>query len=183
MKIVILNGNPGPKNSDTDRYVRSLAGELVSGRHDLDVFNLRDMDIRYCTGCWSCWCKTPGTCVHRDDMPAVYKSVVRSDLLLFASPVIAGFMSALLKRANERLIPLIHPYIVLDEGECHHRGRYDRYPDWGLVLHKGNDADDEDIEIISNIYARDALNLKARLRLVLLTTHPVKEARRAIDAL
>ncbi len=183
MNIIILNGNPDPGKKDLDRYIKTLGKELEARGHSFQSFPLREMDIRYCLGCWTCWLNTPGRCVHRDDMETVYKAVMAADLVLFASPVIMGFMSALLKRANERLIPLIHPYVVLAEGECHHLGRYDRYPGIGLLLHKGPDTDDEDIAIIADIYRREAINFKTTFRCRFLTDQSVKEVSHAIAAL
>lgn len=182
MNIVILNGNPDAGNKPFDEYIGSLSRELSGKEHEVYVHLLRNMDIRYCTGCWSCWWKTPGLCAHRDDMPAIYKSIMAADLFFFASPVVMGFMSALLKRANERLIPLIHPYIAMVKGESHHRKRYERYPALGIILGKGPDADDDDIRIISDIYKREALNFKTCLRHTFLTAQPVQEVCNAIDA-
>ncbi len=183
MNIVILNGNPDPKQKDLDRYIKSLGAELAKRGHAFQSFLLREMDIRQCIGCWTCWLKTPGLCVHRDEMPRIYRSVMAADLVILASPVIMGFMSALLKRANERFIPLIHPYIALVEGECHHRGRYDRYPGLGILLHRGADTDDEDIAIITDIYRREAINFRSSLRCAFLTDKSVPEVSHAIDAL
>ncbi|MBP7738726.1 MAG: flavodoxin family protein [Spirochaetes bacterium] len=180
MNIVILNGNPDPKRKDLDRYIASLGSGLTARGHSFQAYLLRELDIRYCIGCWTCWVTTPGLCVHRDDMAVIYKSVMAADLVLFASPVIMGFVSALLKRANERFIPLIHPYLALVEGECHHRGRYDRYPGIGLLLQRGTDTDDEDIAIITDIYRREAINFRTSFRCAFTTDRPVSEVTHAI---
>ena len=183
MNIVILNGSPAPADDELDRYTKELETALGETGHCVRSFKLREMDIRHCTGCWSCWWATPGLCAQRDDMPDIYRAVMKSDLVVFASPVIMGFVSALLKRANERLIPLIHPYLQMAGGECHHRGRYDRYPHLGLLLRKGPDTDDEDIKIISDIYRREALNFRSAFRFTALTDQSVREVCRAITAL
>jgi multimeric flavodoxin WrbA len=183
MNIIILNGNPDAGDKTFDRYIASILKELAGRGHQARVFTLREMNIRYCQGCWTCWFKTPGECVHRDDMPAVYRAVMASDLLIFASPVIMGFVSGLLKRANERLIPLIHPYLALSQGECHHRGRYSHYPMLGLILQKGTDTDEDDIRITTDIYRREAINFLSSLRVTFLTERPVKEVCNEIDAL
>jgi len=183
MNILILNGNRDAANRPFDRYISSLVKELSGRGHLARAMTLREMDIRYCTGCWSCWLKTPGECIHRDDMVPVYRAIMASDLVFFASPLVMGFVSALTKRANERLVALIHPYLALAQGECHHRGRYDRYPGLGLILGKGPDADDEDVRITTDIYRRDAINFLSSLRATFLTDRPVKEVCDEIDAL
>ncbi len=183
MNIILLNGNPDMGDRAFDRYVASFIKELSGRGHQARAFTLRDMDIRYCTGCWTCWLKTPGECVHRDDMPGVYRAVMASDLLVFASPLIMGFVSGTLKRANERLIPLIHPYLDLVQGECHHRGRYARYPGLGLLLRKEAETDEEDIRITTDIYRREGVNFRSSLRAVLMADRPVNEVCDEIDAL
>jgi len=63
----------------------------------------------------------------------------------------------------DRLIPLLLPYIELVENkECHHIRRYDRqYPPIGLIIEKEDDTDSEDVEIVRDIFARVALDLKS----------------------
>ena len=57
----------------------------------------------------------------------------RSDRLRLADARWAS-RRALLKRAADQMIPLVHPYIVIEGGEMHHRARYERYPLMGLLL-------------------------------------------------
>jgi hypothetical protein len=183
MKVVVFNGNPDASNTAFDDYLERLSAALVSGGHAVTTFTLREMEIRYCTGCWGCWVKTPGECVVDDESREVCRTAIRSDLVLCASPVIMGFYSALLKLANDKYIPLLHPYVVVDQGEAHHQARYDNYPLSGLLLEKGSDTDDEDIEIIAEIHRRTALNFKTTVPFVKLTTDPVEEVAREIGRL
>jgi len=120
------------------------------------------MNLHYCTGCWSCWWKTPGKCSIKDDAEPIFKSVINSDFFIFASPLIAGFTSSLLKKITDRFIVLLHPYIELKNGENHHRKRYTKYPDFGLILKNESVTDHEDIEIISDIYDRLAINFHCK---------------------
>jgi multimeric flavodoxin WrbA len=181
MKVTILNGNPSPENAAFDGYLRGLVDALKAGQHVVTLLPLRDMDIKYCTSCWGCWVKTPGECVAKDDSAEVCRAVINADLVLHASPVIMGFYSALLKKTTDKLIPLIHPYAAVDQGEAHHRARYRRYPLLGLLLQKGDD--DEDIAIIPQIYSRTALNFKSTVALAKLTSDPIEEVAREIDRL
>ncbi len=181
MKITILNGNPNSDNVEFERYVRELSHLMKSRNHEVNVFNLREMNIRYCVGDFDCWVKTPGKCVVKDDSHDICRTYINSDLVLFASPVIMGFTSALLKKAHEKLIPLLHPYLEFVQNEVHHLSRYEKYPLIALLLEKWKDTDDEDIEIISDIYRRDAVNLKTSFSFTKLTSNPVEEIADAID--
>jgi stress-induced morphogen len=74
-----------------------------------------------------------------------------------------GFTTALLKRAADQLIQLIHPYFVMEGGEVHHRARYAHYPKFGLLLGADSDSDAEDIEITTAMWARMSRNMKSRM--------------------
>lgn len=183
MKILILDGNPNPENKQFDQYLENLKKLLKSNHHEIERIRLKDQDIKYCTGCWSCWVKTPGECAFKDDSHQVCREYINSDFVLFASPVIMGFPSAVLKKTMDKLIPLVHPYIEIVNGECHHIKRYSKYPRLGLLLEKSSDTDEEDIQIISDIYQRFALNLKSKHYFTKLTTHPIEEVLHAINAI
>ena len=94
-----------------------------------------------------------------------------------------GFPSALLKKVSDKLIPLVHPYIVVDQGEAHHLARYNHYPKFGLLLEKSAGSDDEDLEIITEIFSRTALNMKSALAFSKLAYAPITEVSHAIDCL
>jgi multimeric flavodoxin WrbA len=181
VKITILNGNPDNNNVRFDGYLKEISDLLESSKHTVTTFKLRDMDIRYCIGCWGCWLKTPGECIVADGSRDICRECINSDLVLFASPVIMGFTSALLKKAHEKLLPIIHPYLELVQGEVHHLARYDKYPLMALLLEKGKDTDEEDIEIISDIYRRDAINFKTSFSFTRLISNPVEEVTNEIN--
>jgi hypothetical protein len=87
-----------------------------------------------------------------------------------------GFTSALTKRAQDQLIPIVHPYFVIEGGEMHHRARYARYPRFGLLLDPGSTSDAEDIALTRTIWSRTARNIKSELVFVAVTATPAEEA-------
>ncbi len=182
MKICILNGNPDPGNREFDQYLASLAAGLT-GKHQVDLLELRGLNIDYCVGCWGCWVKTPGECVNRDESELVCRRVINSDLTILASPLRLGFVSSLLKKTMDKLIPLVHPYIVIDRGELHHLQRYEQYPRLGLLLQAGPDYRAEDRDTTSAILRRTALNLKSRLVFSRMISEPLEELNHEIDRL
>ena len=181
MKITILNGNPNADNVKFDDYLKELSELLETSKHAVTIFKLREIDISYCTGCWDCWVRTPGECIVKDGSHTICREYINSDFVLFASPVIMGFTTALLKKAHEKLLPLIHPYFEIVQDEVHHLSRYDKYPVMGLLLEKGKDTDEEDVKIISDIYRRDAINFKTSFCFTKLTSEPVEEAANEIS--
>lgn len=157
MKITIINGDMQSEESNFSEYIAQLAEEFRK-ENEVNLYNLNAMNLEFCRGCWNCWWKTPGKCTTKDTAEQIFRSVINSDFFIFASPLMIGFTSSLLKRITDRLIVLLHPYIKLKHGESHHRKRYEKYPNFGLVLKKETDTDEEDIQIVKNIYDRLALN-------------------------
>ncbi len=181
MKISILNSNTDGNSTTFDAYLDNLSNELTGKNHQVTHLKLRELNIKYCIGCWGCWVKTPGECVVKDDSAAVCRQMINSDFVVFAAPVIMGFPSALMKKMLDKSIPLLHPYIVIDHGECHHRKRYDQYPALGLLLEKETDTDEEDIKIINQAMQRFALNFKSTMKFTKFSTDSVMEVCDAID--
>jgi multimeric flavodoxin WrbA len=175
MKIMILNGNPDSQNRAFDEYLKNLSEGLGASRHSAATLQLRGMNIGFCAGCFGCWVKTPGRCKVRDDSDKVCNEYIHSDLVIFASPLKMGLVTCLLKKANDKLISLLSPYIVFVQGESHHGPRYGKYPGIGLLLEKEADSDEEDIRIVSAIYSRDALNLQTKLHFTKLVSDPLED--------
>jgi multimeric flavodoxin WrbA len=163
MTITILNGNPSPNNGSFSHKINHLASDL-SERNQVNLFNLAKMNLHYCTGCWSCWWKTPGECAIKDDGEQIFRAVINSDFIIFASPLVSGFTSSTLKKITDRLIVLLHPYLQIINGESHHRKRYEKYPEFGVIIDRENDTDDDDVQIVKDIYDRLAINFHSRQR-------------------
>ncbi|HTX91663.1 MAG TPA: NAD(P)H-dependent oxidoreductase [Anaerolineales bacterium] len=179
MIITILNGNPGP--TPFDAYLAEAQSVLEAAGHSVTRIDLRDLPLRYCIGCWGCWVKTPGQCSNADSASVeMDRAVINADFLLWAAPLKMGYPSALLKMAMDKHLPLIHPYMVVDQGEAHHLKRYTRYPRVGLLVEKEAFTDEVDLQIVTAISCRTALNFKTRLEFSLTTETPVQELARRI---
>ncbi len=163
MNICILDGDPGTEGDKLQESIALLEAAYRHRGHAVEVMRLRSMKLQHCIGCWTCWWETPGRCIHHDEGEKVFRAVINSDFFIFASPLIAGFTSALLKTITDRLIVLVHPYITIREGELHHIRRYEHYPDFGLLLAREESTDEEDILITTGMYRRFGINFHCRL--------------------
>ncbi len=161
MRITILNGNATP--SRFDAYLNKLTKNLESIENQVTQLDLRDLPLKYCTGCFDCWTKTPGICESDQASRELGRAVINSDFTLWAAPLKMGFPSALLKMGFDKHLPLIHPYMVVDQGEAHHLKRYERYPRVGLLVEKESDTSENDLVIIRDVFSRTALNFKSKL--------------------
>ncbi len=184
MRLLVLNGNPEGGATGFDAWCESFAASARSrSGNDARVIALRELDIRFCTGCWSCWWATPGRCAHKDGMEAIYRLMLGSDVLVWASPLVMGNVSALVKKAQDRFIPLVHPYIELANGESHHKRRYPKDMDMGLVIQAEPEDGPEDIALVRHQAERLALNGRGRLKLFATTaTDPEEAANEALSA-
>jgi multimeric flavodoxin WrbA len=162
MKLLIVNGIP-----EGDQYIQYEKDfehiiELNS-EHEIVYFKLRDMNINYCTGCWDCWLKTPGLCAIKDDQEEIIKYIPHVDHMIFMSPIIIGYESALLKKFKDRAIPVIHPYIRIHKGEQHHVQRYASTPDLTFIGITDANTIQEDIDLMRHTYERVSLNFDSTL--------------------
>lgn len=90
--------------------------------------DLTQTAIKNCTGCLSCWLKTPGRCMHKD-LDVFYKAYLDADKVIVFSKVSQGFVSGNFKTLFDRMIPLFLPNITYEKGESMHIPRYEKYPE------------------------------------------------------
>lgn len=179
-KITIINGLIDESHQNFEQDLDYIF-ERYKDNIEFESFNIRDMNIKFCCGCFGCWVKTPGKCIQNDEMPKILQSIINSDLTVFLSPVQMGFVSANIKKVCDKLIPLVHPYIDIFFGECHHMKRYDTYPKLGLVLIDEEQTNKECHDIISDVYQRMAINLKTELVFSIMTHGSLEEVEHAIN--
>jgi multimeric flavodoxin WrbA len=118
---------------------------------------LRDLKIGSCYGCFKCWVQTPGICVIDDVERDIAKETIQSDLLIFLTPVTFGGYSSELKKAVDRLIPLVMPFFIKIDGEVHHKSRYERYPSlMGIGVLPNEDKESE--QSFKTLVNRNAIN-------------------------
>jgi multimeric flavodoxin WrbA len=153
VKAFILNG----LTEGDDTLYKIIHDELENIGWDVNNFYLQDKKIAPCQGCFGFWVKTPGICLTDDDGRAVVKQAVQSDLMVFLSSISFGGYSSDLKKALDRIIPILYPFFMKINGEIHHKPRYKRYPSlMGVgVLSK---SDEKGERIFKTLVARNAIN-------------------------
>ena len=152
MKIVILNGNPNTEKREFDDYIEKVSLALSQKGNETVVLNLREMKLDYCIGCFSCWIKTPGKCVLKDDVYKILEEYLSSDIVLFSSPIVMGFISSILKTVQERCLPLAHPFFYVDGDRLQHIPRYEKYPSIALLLGAYKTDDSSYVGTIEKIF-------------------------------
>lgn len=106
MKILVLNGSPKREKSDVMHITRAfLEGVNDVERNDVEIVDVIDRHIEYCSGCFSCM-KNGGECIRNDDMRALLEKILSSELLVFSFPLYCYGMPAPLKALLDRTLPL-----------------------------------------------------------------------------
>lgn len=125
--VLILNGSPRGKKGNTaklvDKFVEGL--EKVGSGFVIENVELKDKEIKSCTGCYNCWTETPGECIHDDDMQNLLPKYIDAEIAIWATPVYHYGMTSIMKRFIERTLPINKPKIIKKNGKYTHPQRYE----------------------------------------------------------
>lgn len=126
MKVLALNSSPrGNGESKTEIMLNSLVAGMREAGAEVEVVSLKKKKIKPCAGCFSCWTKTPGTCVHKDDMTKeLFPQWLESDLVVYASPLYHFTVNAEMKAFIERTLPVLEPFFAQKDGKTYHPLRH-----------------------------------------------------------
>jgi multimeric flavodoxin WrbA len=100
MKIKAIVGSPN-KNGKLAKITEAILLGARKEGCDTEAIYLVDLNIKECLGCMVCQGKRE--CFIRDDIVIVEKAIKTSDIIIFASPVHWGNMSAIMLKTIERL--------------------------------------------------------------------------------
>ncbi|MDP3388243.1 MAG: NAD(P)H-dependent oxidoreductase [Eubacteriales bacterium] len=156
IKALILNGEMD-KGIDLSAISQTLKDALEDRNYDVEEKKLKEIEIKPCMGCYACWIKTPGKCIIDDYGRGLVSEMINSQLIVYLTPVVYGGYSPELKKALDRIIPLLLPFFKKIKGEVHHPKRYDTYPDV-LVLGITDKENYEEEVIFNELIGRNALN-------------------------
>lgn len=98
--LVISSSLRNRSNSEilADAFIK---GAEAAG-HNVEKISLKNKSIAFCKGCLAC--QKIGTCVIKDDAPAITEKMCQADVIVFATPVyyygMSGQLKTMLDRAN-----------------------------------------------------------------------------------
>jgi multimeric flavodoxin WrbA len=124
MQILAVNGSPHGQLGRTERILHPFLEGAREAGADVETVYLKDEQINYCQGCFTCWSTTPGTCIHNDDMPPLLSSIRQGDMVVYATPLYVFSVTAQMKTFMDRHIPLLDPHVVKRGGAYIHPPRY-----------------------------------------------------------
>ena len=126
MRILALNSSPrSGSQSKTELMLNHLAVGMRDVEADVEVVCLREKTIKNCIGCFTCLTKTPGKCIHKDDMTKeLLHKWLESDIVVYATPLYNYAVNATLKAFIERTRPSIEPFFEIHNGRMFHPLRH-----------------------------------------------------------
>lgn len=127
MKIIVINAAPRMETGNTQVVLNPFLVGMRQEGAEIDIALLGKKDIKRCEGCFTCYVKTPGKCVHADDMPALVDRVRAADVLVLATPVYVDGMTSLAKTFVDRLVVFLDPHFTTDDHGLIHPLRW-RFP-------------------------------------------------------
>jgi multimeric flavodoxin WrbA len=127
MKVLALNSSPRVGDvSKTEIMLDSLVAGMRDAGAEVEIINLARKKINYCTGCYTCWSKTPGICVQKDDMTKeIYPKYLECDLCVLAMPLYHYTVNAQMKTFIERTLPITEPFYIKQDGVARHPLRHE----------------------------------------------------------
>jgi multimeric flavodoxin WrbA len=120
---VVVYGSPRLKRSGSFHLGENFVLGLKKGGVSIEEIMVHKKTIKPCLGCFTCWTKTPGKCVHHDDMEEILPILDRADLIVYAIPLYIYSVPGPVKMFLDRQLPLAEPYLVEKDGITSHPRR------------------------------------------------------------
>lgn len=122
MNILSINSSPRTGGqSKTELMLNQLVKGMQEAGAEVEVVNLREKRIKNCIGCFTCWTKTPGRCIHKDDMTKeLFPKWLKSDIVVYATPLYHYTVNAEMKRFIERTLPVLEPFFEQKDNRTVH---------------------------------------------------------------
>lgn len=127
MNVLLINGSPRGKNSNTYKLALSFVEGLKEAETNISIeeLTLSQMKLEHCIGCFACWNKTPGECIIKDDMTQVIEKMVWADIIMWSFPLYAFSVPSIVKVVLDRKLPMNLPFMIKDAANGGMRARYD----------------------------------------------------------
>jgi multimeric flavodoxin WrbA len=120
MKVLAINSSPRMGKGNTAMILNPFLEGMKEAGAEVELFYTSKLNIHPCTGEFNCWLKTPGECLHNDDMKMLYPKITEADVIVFATPVYVDGVTGPMKNLFDRIIPIAYPFFELRDGHCRH---------------------------------------------------------------
>ncbi|MHA2273735.1 MAG: flavodoxin family protein, partial [Candidatus Hodarchaeales archaeon] len=87
MQVLAFNSSPRKDKGGTAAILTPFLEGMKDAGANVELIYVRDLEIGPCRGCYTCWTKSPGKCVQKDDMVEILPKLASADIVVFATPV------------------------------------------------------------------------------------------------
>ncbi|MBS7632660.1 flavodoxin family protein [Candidatus Bathyarchaeota archaeon] len=122
--VIAINGSVRMEKSDTTMLMEPFLEGMKKAGASVELFYVKRLNVKPCTGCFHCWNTKPGECIVSDDMQMLYPKLRSADILVLATPVYIPLPGEMQNFIN-RLCPLVEP--ILEKREGRTRARFHAY--------------------------------------------------------
>lgn len=137
MNILLLFD--GDSKTDLSEYIHAGIGALAREKgHTFIAIELKRNDVPPCLGCFSCFTKHPGVCVHNESFAGIIEQAPHCPFIIFLTPVLFGAFSSAMKNALDR-----GGLIIKNHKSCRQ-----------IIIGYGEDANDEERSTFVDTTAR-----------------------------
>ncbi len=111
-KVLVINGSPHRKKSNTMTITDAfLSGLNEKSEYEINIVQACDLKVKPCMGCLSCWGRTAGECVIKeDDIPSLKEEILSADIILTSYPLYYFSMPGVMKVILDRLLCMMSTY-------------------------------------------------------------------------
>jgi multimeric flavodoxin WrbA len=163
MKVTIFNGSPRGEKGNTHFMVKEFSKGCEQAGAEVENIFLVQRKISPCRGCFTCWIKTPGVCVIKDDMAELIRKFGESDIVVFATPVYVDNVTGIMKNFMDRLVAAADPHFEKDEGgECVHISKSEKPPKLVVISNCGF-PEQSHFQVLELLFKRVARNMRTEV--------------------
>ncbi|MCX7048616.1 MAG: flavodoxin family protein [Candidatus Sumerlaeota bacterium] len=110
MKIISIQGSPR-KSGNTATVLGWAEEELSAKGHQIQRFNVAEMNIKGCVECFRCKSsRLEDLCALKDDGQTILKQILAADAIILASPLFCWEFSSQIKPLIDRLFCMVTEY-------------------------------------------------------------------------
>lgn len=113
MKVVSLLGSPRREGNST-QLAEAISSTLEENGNSVTAFSLNKLNSKGCQACGACK-TTSEVCIVKDDLTDVLEEVKSADVIIMATPVYWGDISAQLKTFIDRTYSYLTPGFMTDD--------------------------------------------------------------------
>ncbi len=112
MRVLALNGSPRMKASSTYHIMNPFLEGMEAAGAETEIVHIRSLQLEPCIGCYTCWARTPGVCIHQDGMTGVLEKFNSADMVIFGTPLYHFTLSGIMKDFIDRILPRLEPWLI-----------------------------------------------------------------------